>query len=98
MPCMTEGDKLPYLPDPLAMHVGGADFRSPGLPAGPAHRDSGLTTDAKWPDALPFKIELYEKPGEVPHFDAARARSSSRCRKPRARLCASASRPTKATR
>ena len=65
-----DGDPLPYLPDPLAVTVAARHLRPSGLPAGQDHRDPALPGGAKWPDAAPFKIELYEKPGDPPHFDA----------------------------
>jgi hypothetical protein len=66
-----EDDPLPYLPEPLAVTVaarifGHPDFSSDEIIAIPLYPGG-----AKWPNAAPFKIELYETPGDSPHFDEA---------------------------
>ena len=66
---MVEGDDLPYLPDPLAVEVVARIFDLPGFPSNkliPVPFYDGT----KWPEALPFKIEIYENPAESPHYDS----------------------------
>jgi hypothetical protein len=67
---MVEGDPLPYLPDPLAVEIAARIFDHPNFSS-----DSIITIPfydgGEWPKALPFKIEIYETPGDVPHYDAA---------------------------
>jgi hypothetical protein len=67
---MLEGEKLPYLPDPLAVQIAARIFDHSGFSS-----DQLITIPfydgTSWPDALPFKIEIYEQAGDVPHFDAA---------------------------
>ena len=67
---MTDGEELPYLPDPLAVRIAARIFDHPGFSP-----DQIITIPfydgSEWPDALPFKIEIYEKPGDVPRFDSA---------------------------
>ena len=67
---MTEGQKLPYLPDPLAVNVAARIFDHPNISS-----DQVITIPfydlTEWPDALPFKLEIYENPADLPHFDAA---------------------------
>ena len=48
----------------------GAEFRSPGYPR---QQDLSipLYDGTEWPDALPFKIEIYESPADAPHYDSA---------------------------
>jgi hypothetical protein len=65
-----DGDPLPYLPDPLAVEVAARIFGHPTFP------DSTVVSipfydGTKWPDALPFKIEIYDDPAATPHYDAA---------------------------
>jgi hypothetical protein len=66
---MNGGDALPYLPDPLAVEVAARLFNHPTFSP-----DQIITipmyADSAWPDALPFKIEIYEDPADTPHFDA----------------------------
>ena len=67
---MVDGDALPYLPDPLAVEIAARIFDHPNFP------DAKILTiplydGTKWPDALPFKIEIYEDPGDAPHYDEA---------------------------
>ena len=62
-----DGFSLPYLPDPLANQVA-LQFLGPA--------NVGVTTlmpipyypAGAWPDALPFKIKIFEKPGAKPVF------------------------------
>jgi hypothetical protein len=63
-------DPLPYLPDPLAVEVAARIFDHPAFP------DSKIVSipfydGTKWPDALPFKIEIYDDPAGTPHYDDA---------------------------
>ena len=67
---MLDGAPLPYLPDPLALEIAARIFDHPDFP------DEKLITiplydGTKWPEALPFKIEIYEKPVDAPHYDPA---------------------------
>jgi hypothetical protein len=66
---MKEGDELPYLPDPLARVVAARIFDHPGISPDKIIRIPLYTAGSEWPDAAPFKIELFEDPGETPHFD-----------------------------
>jgi hypothetical protein len=67
---MVEGDALPYLPDPLALQVAARIFGHPTFPAAKIITIPLYPTPAAWPDAAPFKIELYENSADQPHFDA----------------------------
>jgi hypothetical protein len=63
-------DPLPYLPDPLAVEVAARIFDHPHFP------DSKIIPipfydGTNWPDALPFKIEIYDDPADTPHYDNA---------------------------
>jgi hypothetical protein len=65
-----DGDPLPYLPDPLAVEVAARIFGHPDFP------DSKIVSipfydGTKWPDALPFKIEIYDDPASTLHYDSA---------------------------
>jgi hypothetical protein len=65
-----DGDPLPYLPDTLAVEVAARIFGHPDFP------DSKIVSipfydGTKWPDALPFKIEIYDDPANKPHYDGA---------------------------
>jgi hypothetical protein len=66
-----EDDPLPYLPEPLAVTVAARIFGLPGFPPDKIIEIPMYPGGAAWPDAAPFKIELYEKPGDLPRFDAA---------------------------
>ena len=66
-----EGRDLTYLPDPLAIEVA---VRVLGHPEADPDAIIPVTLypDGRgWPDALPFKIELYDGPGEAPTFHEA---------------------------
>jgi hypothetical protein len=65
---MQEGEPLPYLPDPLALEIAARIFDHPGFPSDRIIRIP-LYDGAVWPDAQPFKIELFEDPADKPHFD-----------------------------
>lgn len=65
---MIDGDPLPYLPDPLAVEI------SARILGHPTFTDEPVITipfypDTEWPEALPFKIELYENPDDQPRYD-----------------------------
>lgn len=65
---MVDGDELPYLPEPLAVEIAARILDHPTFPA------SEVITipfypGTEWPNALPFKIEIYENVGDVPRFD-----------------------------
>src|SRR5438552_8716880 len=66
---LLDGAPLPYLPEPLANVIAARIFDHPDFPADkiipiPLYDDAH-----SWPDALPFKIEIYENPGDTPGFD-----------------------------
>lgn len=65
---MREGEALPYLPDPLAVEIAARIFDHPGFSSDTVIRIP-LFDGTEWPDAAPFKIELYEDPADKPHFD-----------------------------
>jgi hypothetical protein len=68
---MQEGEALPYLPEPLAEVVAARLFDHPSFPSGQVIPIPLYEPGAAWPDAAPFKIEVYENPGDVPRFEAA---------------------------
>jgi hypothetical protein len=64
-----DGLELTYLPDPLAIEVavrilGHPDADPEAIIPIPLYPD-----ERTWPDALPFKIEVLDKPGEAPAYD-----------------------------
>jgi hypothetical protein len=67
---MLDGDPLPYLPDPLALEIAARIFNHPDFP-----NDQIITipfyAGTEWPEALPFKIEIYEDPADSPHYEEA---------------------------
>ena len=65
---MVDGDEVPYLPDPLAVLIGARLFNHPTFPSEQII-SIPFYPGTNWPDALPFKIEIYEDPGDAPHFD-----------------------------
>ncbi|HEX8680232.1 MAG TPA: hypothetical protein VF683_09745, partial [Chthoniobacterales bacterium] len=65
---MSEGDALPYLPDPLAVEIAARIFGHPTFSKNEIITIP-LYADSPWPDALPFQIELYEDPADKPQFD-----------------------------
>ena len=67
---MQDGEPLPYLPDPLAIEVAARIFDHSGFPSNRIIRIP-LYDGAVWPDAQPFKIELFEDPADKPRFDKA---------------------------
>jgi len=68
---MQDGDELPYLPDPLAIQIAARIFNHPNYNPNSIIKIPFYPTGADWPDAVPFKIELYEKDSDKPHFDKA---------------------------
>jgi hypothetical protein len=68
---LEEGQKLPYLPDPLAVEVAARIFGHPTFNLNKIIPIPLYLSQTSWPDAEPFKIELYENPGDQPHFDTA---------------------------
>lgn len=66
---MVDGDALPYLPDPLAVEIVARIFDHPNFPDTKI-LSIPLYDGTKWPDALPFKIEIYDDPGGAPHYDS----------------------------
>lgn len=67
---MVDGDALPYLPDPLAIEIAARVVDHPNFPADKIISIPFYDGTA-WPDALPFKIEIYEDPTGAPHYNAA---------------------------
>ncbi|HET9706603.1 MAG TPA: hypothetical protein VFP85_21330 [Vicinamibacterales bacterium] len=66
-----QGEALPYLPEPLAVTVAARIFGHPGFDPNTIIPIPLYPGPAQWPNAAPFKIELYEKPGDLPRFDEA---------------------------
>lgn len=66
---MIDGNALPYLPDPLSLEVACRIFGHPTFPGGKIISVPLYPEPAKWPDAAPFKIELYENAADQPRFD-----------------------------
>lgn len=67
-----DGMNLTYLPDPLATAAAVRIYGHPAVADGtnlPVWLYPG-DVDAGWPEALPFKIEVFEDPGAAPQFDA----------------------------
>ncbi len=64
-----EDDPLPYLAEPLAVTIAARIFGHPEFPPDKIIEIPLYPGGAKWPDAAPFKVELYEKPGDLPTFD-----------------------------
>ncbi|MEP6921026.1 MAG: hypothetical protein ABI967_07865 [bacterium] len=66
---MVDGDPLPYLPDPLALRISARIFDHPTFSS-----DNIISIPfydgTEWPEALPFKIEIYDEPADVPRYDA----------------------------
>ncbi len=68
---LREGEALPYLPDPLAVEIAARIFDLPGFNPNTVIRIPLYPSGSAWPDAAPFKLELFEDPSDTPHFDAA---------------------------
>jgi len=66
---LSEGEDLPYLPDPLAVNVAARVFDHPTFPSKKII-NIPFYDDTEWPQALPFKVEVYEDPIDAPHYDA----------------------------
>jgi hypothetical protein len=66
---LVDGDPVPYLPDPLAGEIVARIFDLPGFPPDKLIPIPLYSDTVEWPNALPFKIELYENPAEKPRFD-----------------------------
>ena len=65
-----DGDALPYLPDPLAGEVAARIFDHPVF-SNSKVISIPFYDGSEWPDALPFKIEIYDDPADTPHYDSA---------------------------
>jgi hypothetical protein len=65
---MQEGEALPYLPDPLTVEIAARIFNHPTFSSNEIITIP-LYPESEWPDARPFKIEIYEEPADKPHFD-----------------------------
>jgi len=65
-----DGESLTYLPDPLSEIVAVRIFGHPDIPHSTIIRVP-LYPAGAWPEAQPFKIKVFEKPGDVPHYDPA---------------------------
>jgi hypothetical protein len=63
-----DGASLTYLPDPLAEMVAVRIFGHPDIPNTTIIRIP-LYPTGTWPEAQPFRIEAFEQPGDVPHYD-----------------------------
>lgn len=67
---LLDGDALPYLPDPLAVVLAARIFNHPNFPDSKII-NIPLYDGTAWPEALPFKIEIFDDPADTPHFDLA---------------------------
>lgn len=65
---LLDGDPLPYLPEPLAVEIVARIFDHPDFSSNEII-EIPLYPGTEWPDALPFKIEIYENPADAPHYD-----------------------------
>src|SRR6266545_503363 len=68
---LQEGAPIPYLPDPLGVTVAARIFDHPTISPNKMIPIPLYPAGSDWPDAAPFKIELYENPADTPRFDAA---------------------------
>jgi hypothetical protein len=68
---MVDGEELPYLPDPLAVKIAARLIDHPTFPSEKIITIPFYDEGASWPDASPFKIEIYEDAADTPHFDVA---------------------------
>ncbi len=66
-----EGGALPYLPDPLAEVIAARILDLPGHDPEAVIPVPLYAGDDVWPHATPFRIRIYEKPGEAPTWNAA---------------------------
>ncbi len=69
-----DGRSLTYLPDPLAEAAAVRIFGHPDLPDGesleiPLYPEADGDPAVAWPEAAPWKIELFEQPGATLTFD-----------------------------
>jgi hypothetical protein len=64
-----EGEVLTYLPDPMAEEVAVRIFDYPGVPDTDIITIPLYSTGTSWPDARPFKVQVYENPADKPHYD-----------------------------
>jgi hypothetical protein len=65
-----DGEALTYLPDPMAEEVSVRIFDHPGILDKEIIRIP-LYPKGKWPDAQPFKIQVFEDPTLAPKYDNA---------------------------
>jgi len=70
---LLEDAPLPYLPDPLAVEIAARILDHPTFPADQIIRIP-FYAGTQWPEALPFKIEIYENPADTPRYDEASRR------------------------
>jgi hypothetical protein len=68
---MEEGEALPYLPEPLALSIAARIFDHPTFSSGTIISIPLYEKNTSWPEALPFKIELYENTADKPRFEEA---------------------------
>lgn len=64
-----EGESLTYLPDPMARFVRACFIGHPTMPEDETLRIPLYATGGHWPDARPFRIELFEDAIDKPAFD-----------------------------
>lgn len=68
---LIDGDPLPYLPEPLALVIAARFFDHPEIAPDRILEIPFYPGRSAWPKALPFKITLYEGPGEEPRYEPA---------------------------
>lgn len=68
---LPETAGLPYLPDPFARAAAARIFDLPGQDENDLIEAPFVDAASPWPDALPFKIRIFEQDGTAPGFDAA---------------------------
>ncbi|TRY31955.1 hypothetical protein [Aliiglaciecola sp. M165] len=65
---LAEGGVLPYLPDPLCVEIAARIFGIPGYSENTIIPIPLYNFTGSWPDALPFKVRLFDDPNAMPEY------------------------------
>jgi hypothetical protein len=65
-----QGNSLPYLPDPLCVHIAARFFDHPDISSSVIIPIDLYAKNQRWPHALPFHIELLENSKTKPYYDS----------------------------
>jgi hypothetical protein len=65
----SDATEIPYLPDPLCVHLAARIFDHPTFPSTTVIDIPVYQAGKSWPGAAPFTIGIYENPAESPKFD-----------------------------